>query len=268
MTPCRPRCCVTRPSRPATAGVATRPGWCSTRTAWTPPRCRRSRPTSATPRPPSSSRATTSRTSTTSATSRRAQEVPFCGHATIASGVALVERHPAEELVFHTPAGLVTVNTARTNRGLVAELTSVSPRVRPAPAGLVAAVLDALGWRAGDLDPDYPVRLANAGSEHLVLVTRTRERLADLRLRLRRAGRDHAGARADHGAARLAREPARSSTPATRSPAAASSRTPRPARPPPRSAATSATSTRSAPTPSSRSARASTWAGRARSRSA
>lgn len=108
------------------------------------------------------------------------QEVPFCGHATIASGVALVERHPAAELVFHTPAGLVTVSTQRTDHGHVAELTSVSPRVRPAPDDLVAAVLRALAWSPRDLDPDYPVRLANAGSEHLVLVTRTRERLADL----------------------------------------------------------------------------------------
>ena len=108
------------------------------------------------------------------------QEVPFCGHATIASGVALVERTPASELVFHTPAGLVTVSTARTEHGFVAELTSVSPRVSPAPDPLVSAVLRALGWASDDLDPDYPIRLANAGSEHLVLVTRTRERLADL----------------------------------------------------------------------------------------
>jgi PhzF family phenazine biosynthesis protein len=108
------------------------------------------------------------------------QEVPFCGHATIAAAIALVERSPAAELVFHTPAGLVTVDTERTDRGLVAELTSVSPRVQEAPADLVASVLRALGWSADDLDPGYPVRLANAGSEHLVLVTRTRQRLSDL----------------------------------------------------------------------------------------
>ena len=36
------------------------------------------------------------------------QEVPFCGHATIASAVALAEREPAAEMIFHTPAGLVT----------------------------------------------------------------------------------------------------------------------------------------------------------------
>ena len=38
----------------------------------------------------------------------------------------------------------------------------------------------ALRWSADDLDPHYPVLLANAGSEHLVLVTKTRQRLADL----------------------------------------------------------------------------------------
>ena len=38
-------------------------------------------------------------------------EVPFCGHATIASAIALVERSPADELIFHTPVGFVSVST-------------------------------------------------------------------------------------------------------------------------------------------------------------
>ena len=108
------------------------------------------------------------------------QEVPFCGHATIASAVALAERAPEAEMIFHTPAGLVTLNTEQTEQGIVAELTSVSPRVSAPPKGLVERCLSALRWSANDLDPDYPSRLANAGSEHLVLVTRTRRRLADL----------------------------------------------------------------------------------------
>jgi PhzF family phenazine biosynthesis protein len=33
------------------------------------------------------------------------REVPFCGHATIASAVALAELSPAADLIFHTPAG-------------------------------------------------------------------------------------------------------------------------------------------------------------------
>lgn len=109
------------------------------------------------------------------------QEVPFCGHATIASAIALVERSPADELIFHTPAGFVSVATFTNDKEeLVAELTSVAPRVAEPPPNLLPAVLGALRWSADDLDPDYPVLLANAGAEHLVLVAKTRERLADL----------------------------------------------------------------------------------------
>jgi PhzF family phenazine biosynthesis protein len=109
------------------------------------------------------------------------REVPFCGHATIAAAVALAERSPAVELIFHTPAGFVSVMTFQNDRGeTVAELTSVAPRVSEPDPDLLQGLLDALRWSAEDLDPDYPVRLANAGSEHLVLVTKTRKRLADL----------------------------------------------------------------------------------------
>lgn len=108
------------------------------------------------------------------------QEVPFCGHATLASAVALAEHEPAAEMIFHTPAGLVTINTQESSAGVVAELTSVSPRVVEPPDGLVEDCLRALRWAPDDLDPGYPPRLANAGAEHLVLVVRTHARLRDL----------------------------------------------------------------------------------------
>jgi PhzF family phenazine biosynthesis protein len=109
------------------------------------------------------------------------REVPFCGHATIAAAVALAERSPAAELIFHTPAGFVSISTLQNDSGeIVAELTSVTPRVSEPDPDLVRRVLLALRWSVEELDPDYPVRLANAGSEHLVLVTLTRERLAHL----------------------------------------------------------------------------------------
>src|SRR5215217_2008520 len=109
------------------------------------------------------------------------QEIPFCGHATIAAAVALVERSPADELIFHTPAGFVSVATSVNEDGeLVVEMTSVAPRTAEPDPELVSAALQALRWSADDLDPEYPVLLANAGSEHLVLVTKTRLRLADL----------------------------------------------------------------------------------------
>ena len=108
------------------------------------------------------------------------QEVPFCGHATIASAVALAQRSPADEMVFYTEAGLVTLTTEDTGEGVLAELTSVSPRVAEPPPGLVDAVVKSLGWEPGDLDDRRPPSLANAGAEHLLIFVGTRERLADL----------------------------------------------------------------------------------------
>jgi PhzF family phenazine biosynthesis protein len=109
------------------------------------------------------------------------REVPFCGHATIASAVALADLSPAAELNFHTPVGFVSIATSQNDNGeVVAEMTSVAPRVSEPGPDVVAGVLRALGWFPEDLDPDYPVMLANAGSEHLVIVAKTRQRLADL----------------------------------------------------------------------------------------
>lgn len=108
------------------------------------------------------------------------REVPFCGHATIATAVALAERGAPESLTFLTAAGTVAVRTERTADGVLAELTSVAPRVSEADRRLVTEALTALRWSPDDLDPGYPAAIADAGARHLVLVTRTRQRLADL----------------------------------------------------------------------------------------
>jgi len=109
-----------------------------------------------------------------------AQEVPFCGHATIASGVALAERGAPADLRFQTRAGEVAVRTSRDIDGWVAELTSVAPTVREPESELVEAALTSLQWSVDELDSTYPVAIANAGANHLILAVRTRQRLADL----------------------------------------------------------------------------------------
>jgi len=107
-------------------------------------------------------------------------EVAFCGHATIAAAVALAERDGPGHLRFNTLAGLVEVSTLASEAGYTATLTSVPTRTRPAPADQVTAALDALRWRGTDLDPRYPVHIANAGNDHLVVAVHDRTRLADL----------------------------------------------------------------------------------------
>ncbi|MER7477560.1 PhzF family phenazine biosynthesis isomerase [Streptomyces sp. NPDC126510] len=108
-------------------------------------------------------------------------EVPFCGHATIATAVAHAERHGTGRLLLRTAAGLVTVTTDRTADGtLVATLVSVAPRTVPLDEADLAELLAILDWSAGDLDPALPPRVAFAGAWHPVIAAASRERLADL----------------------------------------------------------------------------------------
>ncbi|MFC5663738.1 PhzF family phenazine biosynthesis protein [Kitasatospora misakiensis] len=108
-------------------------------------------------------------------------EVPFCGHATVASAVALAERVGPGSFLYRTPAGEVPVEVAEdADGGLRATLTSVEPRVTAVEPADVAEALALLGWAPGDLDPALPARYAFAGARHLVLAAATRDRLARL----------------------------------------------------------------------------------------
>lgn len=106
-------------------------------------------------------------------------EVPFCGHATIASAVALADHGSPEELRFHTRSGEVVITVGRDGAGhRVATLTSVTPSITAASDELVAEALATLGWERKDLDPDLPPRIGFAGARHLILGVRSRELLA------------------------------------------------------------------------------------------
>jgi PhzF family phenazine biosynthesis protein len=123
-------------------------------------------------------------------------EVPFCGHATIATAVALAERDGPGARVFRTRNGPVPIATRRDDQGrLTATLTSVPPRVGPLDPADLDEILASLRWTREDLDPELPPRVAFAGVFHPILAARTRERLADLdydfdRLGARMAARD------------------------------------------------------------------------------
>lgn len=107
-------------------------------------------------------------------------EVAFCGHATIATAVAIADRDGPGLLTFSTLAGPIAVETRAGVDGISATLTSAPTRTRATePAELVAA-LTALRWQPKDLDERYPAHVAHAGNDHLVVAVRDRAVLAAL----------------------------------------------------------------------------------------
>ena len=116
-------------------------------------------------------------------------EVPFCGHATIATAVALADRDGPGEVVLNTMSGPVPITSRRDDRGrLTATLTSVPPRSEELRGDDLDELLAALRWPAADLDPQLPPRVAYAGAWHPIIAAAGRERLADLDYDFERLG--------------------------------------------------------------------------------
>lgn len=107
-------------------------------------------------------------------------EVAFCGHATIATAVAVAERTGPGPMRLHTRAGLINVESRIEDRTLVATLTSPPTSTRPLEPRLLDETLAALGWTRDEVDPRYQVHVAFAGNQHLMLAVRTRGTLASL----------------------------------------------------------------------------------------
>lgn len=105
-------------------------------------------------------------------------EVAFCGHATIATAVAIADRDGTGRLQLTTMAGPVAVDTFSDVSGATATLTSPPARTTPVQADVLQRALSALRWSPDDLDPRYPAHVAHAGNDHLILAASTLDRLA------------------------------------------------------------------------------------------
>jgi PhzF family phenazine biosynthesis protein len=107
-------------------------------------------------------------------------EVDFCGHATIATSVALSERIGTGRLTFDTNAGEIVVDTEVDGDMLRATLVSVPTRSAPMGEDALEETLAALGWSRDDLDKAFPPHVAFAGNEHPMIAAASRARLSDL----------------------------------------------------------------------------------------
>lgn len=97
-------------------------------------------------------------------------EVPFCGHATIATAIALANRDGVGTLRFETAVGVIVIETARVDDEIIASFTSVEPRLADFPEGVLERLLGLLGINHDDLNPDFVPRVSFAGNWHPILV--------------------------------------------------------------------------------------------------
>jgi PhzF family phenazine biosynthesis protein len=107
-------------------------------------------------------------------------EVSFCGHATIAAGVALGESAGDGIFYLSTMVGEVPVSVHSKDGLREASLTSVEPSWAAVPDHLLDEALSHLHWEQSELDLQIPPAVAYAGAYHLVVAAATLARLNTL----------------------------------------------------------------------------------------
>jgi len=108
-------------------------------------------------------------------------EVPFCGHATIASGAALGERFGVGVYKLYLNQGEISVSVSKSETGIfIATLQSPETWSEAAPQEYVKTILNEFNLSIDDLHTNYPVHFAFAGAKHLIVVLKDRKKLADM----------------------------------------------------------------------------------------
>ncbi len=116
-------------------------------------------------------------------------EVPFCGHATIATGVVLGREQGPGRYSLATQVGIVPIDIVNDD-GIRVTLESVAPEHKPIDPARLNEYLDILGWQDAKLDDSIPAAFAYAGAWHLVIAVADRETLAYLEYDFERARKE------------------------------------------------------------------------------
>lgn len=109
-----------------------------------------------------------------------AGEVDFCGHATIATAVAIGELGGFGGYRVDTKVGIVEVKAARDGDAVMGTLRSPEIGCTPLDEVLLDQLLASLGWSSSDLAAGLPPAIGLAGNRHPVVVATDLHRLATL----------------------------------------------------------------------------------------
>ncbi|MEM7277573.1 MAG: PhzF family phenazine biosynthesis protein [Pseudomonadota bacterium] len=105
-------------------------------------------------------------------------EVPFCGHASIASAAAIGQRWGEGDYKFLLNAGEISITTELDPSGLWrSSLQSPPAQVHDTDPDWLQAMLAEFAMSQHDLNPTLPCKIASAGARHLIVPLSSRERL-------------------------------------------------------------------------------------------
>ena len=108
-------------------------------------------------------------------------EVPFCGHATIALGVALAMKKGDGLFSLQLNDAAITVEGHSIGDQFQAALQSPPTKNKEPEDSVLESALDLFGFSKDDLNPQLRPQLIFAGADHLAITLANRDKLASMK---------------------------------------------------------------------------------------
>lgn len=108
-------------------------------------------------------------------------EIPFCGHATIASGAVLGEHSGEGDYKLFLNDGDISISVTKVKSGNYSvTLKSPDTWTKPVAPQFLENVLNEFNWTVADLDTQFPPQFSFAGAKHLIIVLKHKEQLSSM----------------------------------------------------------------------------------------
>ena len=108
-------------------------------------------------------------------------EIPFCGHATIASTAVLGEKFGEGNYKLFLNEGEIDVSVFKSQKGIyTSTLQSPETYSEEVNENYIDEVLNEFNLKKKDINLDYPIRFAYAGAKHIIIVLKEHIRLKEM----------------------------------------------------------------------------------------
>lgn len=109
-------------------------------------------------------------------------EIPFCGHATIASTAVLGENFGEGNYKLYLNEGEIGVSVYKSEEGIyISSLQSPKTHSEKAPVLYALEVLSEFALTNKDVNPNFPIYFAYAGAKHLIIVLKEHAKLQEMK---------------------------------------------------------------------------------------
>lgn len=108
-------------------------------------------------------------------------EIPFCGHATIASGYLIGKKYGFGKYTLLLNNGQIDIEVNEQDSKIITSISSMKTKLKEIEESYINSIIDNFSFDKKDLDKEYPIKVSFSGNNHLIIFLKEKEKLKKMK---------------------------------------------------------------------------------------